>query len=213
MNGLANKVATKVLEDWGCVTDGRIAMIRKTVLAIWKSARSNSAALIIGAAIIIGLNLPRFLYGAHWIWYEISGQAARDQEAIEQAKKQQAIGLQERKTMTEAWNSFLAANRAGDNLEIKVRKSTSGDFLCMDVLTISNDGRKDYFADMFISYLNQNTILGRTDWTYELLSHDFFSELYTGDQSIKYVKGYPSGFYCEVPENLYRRNRYQQHLE
>jgi hypothetical protein len=115
--------------------------------------------------------------------------------------------------MTEAWNSLLAANRGGDNPEIKVRKSTSGDFLCMDVLTVSNDGRKDYFADIFISYLNQNTILGRTDWTYELLSDDFFSDLYTADESIKYVKGYPSGFSCEVPEYLYRRNRYQRHLE
>jgi hypothetical protein len=192
--------------------EGRIAMIKNALLAIWKSLKSNSAALIIGAAIIIGLNFSRFLGGAQSILYEISGQAARDQESAKQAKNQQAIQLQARKIVTEAWNSFLLANRGNDNPEIKVVQSTSGDFVCMDFLRAGNNDRMDHFADMFTKYLNQNAILGRTDWTYELLDNDFFSDAYTANLSkdLKYNRGYGS---CNVPNYLYRRNRYQQHLE
>jgi hypothetical protein len=179
--------------------------------AILKALRSNSAALIIGAAIIIGLNLPRFLSGTHLLWYEISGQAARDEEKTQQAIKQRALSLQQRKTMTEAWNSFLLANRGNENPEIKVIRSTSGDFMCLDFF-VNRDDRTDHFADMFIKYLNQNAILGRSDWEYELLDNDFFSDAYMADvdNDFKYEKGY---LRCEVPRYLYRRNRYQQHIE
>jgi hypothetical protein len=186
-------------------------MLLKTLQAIWKFIKLNSAALIIGAAIIIGLNLPRFLSGVQSLWYEISGQAARDEEKIQQAVKQRSIGLQERKTMTEAWNSFLLANRGNDNPEIKVIKSASGDFVCLDY-SINSDDRKDHFADMLIKYLNQNAVLGRTDWEYAFLDNDFFSDAYMAgvNTDFKYEKGYGS---CEVPRYLYRRNRYQQHIE
>jgi len=180
--------------------------------AIFKSLRSNSAALIIGAAIIIGLNLPRFLSGVHLLWYEISGQAAQDQEQAQQARELQGQRLKERKTMTEAWNTFLLANRGNDNPEIKVIKSTSGDFVCLNVFA-SDDDRKDHFADMFIKYLNQNAVLGRSDWKYEFLDSDFFSDAYMAgvNTDFKYQKG--DGGLCEVPEYLYPRNRYQQHIE
>jgi hypothetical protein len=188
-------------------------MINNPLLAIWKITKSNSAALIIGAAIIVGLNLPLFLSGAQSLWYEISGQAAREREESGQAMRLQTKGLHERKIMTEAWNSFLLASRGNDNPEIKVVKDTSGDFICLDDL-ISGQDRKDHFADMFIKYLNQNAILGRNDWQYEMLDNNFFSDAYTAGQSndIKYRKGY--GFApCEVPKYLHRRNRYQQHIE
>lgn len=195
-------------------------MIKNALLAIWKFIRSNSAALIISAAIIVGLNLPRFLSGAQSLWYEISGQAAREQEKIQQAMELQAKGLQERKTMTEAWNSFLLANRGNANPEIKVMKSTSGDYVCLDDLgVVADDDRKDHFADMFVKYLNQNAILGRSDWKYEFLENDFFSDAGTlaGEINVhtletRYVKNYGSPM-CEVPGYLYRRNRYQQHIE
>jgi hypothetical protein len=145
-------------------------MIKSALLAIWKFTKSNSAALIIGAAIIVGLNLPLFLSGAQSLWYEISGQAAREQEKNQQAMNQ-------RKTMTEAWNSFLLANRGNDNPEIKVVRNTSGDFICMENWFLSSQDRKDHFADMFIRYLNQNLVLGRNDWDYEMVDNDFFQTL------------------------------------
>jgi hypothetical protein len=181
---------------------------------LWKFVKSNSAAVIIGAAIIIGLNLPYFINAAQSLWYEVSGQAAREQEKNQQAMKVKAEWLQERKTMTEAWNSFLLTGRGNDNPEIKISKSASGDTRCMDTLvslSIHWD-RTDHFADMFIKYLNQNAILSRTDWEYEMLDDDFFSDAHMASESkdIQYNKGYGG---CETPRYLYRRNRYQQHIE
>jgi hypothetical protein len=101
---------------------------------LWKFVKSNSGALIVGVAIIVGLNLPRFISAAQLVWYEISGQAAREQEKSQKAERLKAEWLQERKTMTEAWNSFLLASRGSDNPEIKVSKSKSGDTMCMNNL-------------------------------------------------------------------------------
>jgi hypothetical protein len=183
-------------------------MLKKAVLAISKSVKSNSAALIIGAAIIIGLNLPRFLSGAESLWYEISGQAARDQELKKKV-------LQDRTAMTEAWNSFLLANRGNDNPEIKVFRRESGDFVCLDSVAVS-DNREDHFADAFIEYLKQNAILCRSDWKYEYLDNDFSSDAgtYGSPTTLRYVKSAGvSDPGCKVPKYLFRQNRYQQHIE
>ena len=187
-------------------------MLKNALLAIRKTVKSNSGAIIIGAAIIIGLNFKLFLSGTQLIWYEVSGQASRDHEEIQRALNLKAKWRQDRKIMTDAWNSFLLASRGNDNPEIKAVKSTSGDFMCMSYLGM-DDTRKDRFADMFIKYLNQNAILGRNDWKYEFLNNNFFSDAYTASENIevKYQRGF--GASCEAPEYLYRRNRYQQHIE
>ena len=65
-------------------------MLKNILLAVSKSIKSNSAALIIGAAIIVGLNLSFLLRGTQSLWYEISGQAARDQELRQETAKLQA---------------------------------------------------------------------------------------------------------------------------
>jgi len=187
--------------------------MKKTLLAIWKGIKSNSAALIIGIAIIVGLNFPFFLSNAQSLWYVVSGQAARDRESFQQAEKLQAKILQDRNAMTDAWNAFLRASRGNDNPEIKLSKGSGedSDYMCLEN-TITKD-REDHFADMFVQWLNQNAILGRSDWKYEFLDNDFFSDAGTRASAIniqtmaRYVRG---NDFCKAPRYLYRRNRYQQ---
>jgi hypothetical protein len=70
--------------------------------------------------------------------------------------------------MTGAWNSFLLASASGydrknDNPEIRVMRSASGDFMCMEHI-ISED-RNDHFADMFTKCLDK--IVRRFSWSGE----------------------------------------------
>jgi hypothetical protein len=96
-------------------------MLKKAVLAISKSVKSNSAALIIGASIIIGLNLHRFIGATESLWYEISGQADRDQKLKEQTEAYEQKVLQDRTTM-----SLKIATSVGLSLYLV---ATADDFL------------------------------------------------------------------------------------
>jgi hypothetical protein len=53
-------------------------------------AKTNSAALIIGVSLIIGLNFSRFINYAELAIYHLSGQAGADKAALEDSWAKQA---------------------------------------------------------------------------------------------------------------------------
>jgi hypothetical protein len=123
---------------------------------VLKLLKSNSAALIIGASIIVALNFERFVDWTRYGYYHLSGQAAADarerqqyyeNEMAGQAKaerEQQAAAEQrqadenERLKLVEAvntaWQNFLIANRSKfKQIEI-VRDTAHGDYACLEII-------------------------------------------------------------------------------
>jgi hypothetical protein len=185
-------------------------------------ARKNSGALIIGAALIVGLNFGRFsdyAIGASRIFnlaiYHLSGRADADQtaamhvQAEERAEAAQRA-LQEQNRLAifnaemAAWIEFLDVARK-EFSQIKVVKNTSGgDYLCIDRFSlfgfqedVSKYPIRDSIADAFVKWLNDKKLLNHENWDYAILQNYAYS-YYTG---------------CLSPKEIWRANRYEKRID
>jgi len=238
-------------------------MVKKTIAFF----RTNTAALIIGASLIIAINFGRFVDWVDYAAYVLSGQASADREAKKQqeefwerqrvkAEQDQAQAQQEQVAAQRRFEKEEAANQQRVNdviatwqeylISVKgkyrqiqiVQDQTHGDYVCLldhpktgdpieqvDEqlrLMLTNEQYRamqsrqraafwnyktqDNIADGFVGWLNSHSTAGKRDWSY-------------GD-----LKGFEYGFYsyqsridiwnpCLSPKELWRANRYQNHIE
>jgi hypothetical protein len=203
---------------------------------ILAATRRNSGALIIGVALIVGLNFDRFVGYTKYAVYHLSGQAeadanvlllieaqnaqaAKEYEArLEQwrqetrarsdKEKQEAEDKQRRtRTLTAAWSKFLSGNQARFK-EIKlVKDANQGDYFCIE--------RKD---PRQMSYMRKEKF-ETADYDIKDQVSDAFVAWLNKENILtkadwKYddlhsMTVFLTGYHCLKPSEVWRANRYQ----